>query len=438
MADAVTQFSTLSAVDAINAYIAIKQFELSERNLVLGRYAEKFSLPQRMGKTLRVTRHKRLTLPTAPLTEGVPPDAVALSIESVDVTVEQWGIVVLLTDVVQITLTHPALQKAIELTGLAMAEMFEREMAEMLLAGTNVVFGGSATTRAGLVAGDKLTTLVVLKVTTALRARGAMPWEGQLYAGCMAPQQEADLIQADTVFQSASNFANVRQLQYGEVGIWMGARWGRSNFIPIFKGLAAGSYGDADVTNPSATLPVYEGTTGGTFTANAPVKVSVVARDANSDYERRFNQESNTAIGAGNTALKVRFPNSANYVYDVYIDDAAAGGGTARLYAARQAANSLLIVTAPAATTAATPPSAPASGVEVFVGWVFGKDAWGRVELNGMSLQSYLTPAGASYSNPLAQGRKVGSKVMWKSFILDNAYFSRIETGSAFPSELPA
>jgi hypothetical protein len=71
------------------------------------------------------------------------------------------------------------------------------------------------------------------------------------------------------------------------------------------------------------------------------------------------------------------------------------------------------------------------------VAWVFGKDSFGRVELNGMSLQSYITPKGASYSNPLAQGRKVGSKIMWKSFIIDNTFFARIETASAFSAGLP-
>ena len=80
---------------------------------------------------------------------------------------------------------------------------------------------------------------------------------------------------------------------------------------------------------------------------------------------------------------------------------------------------------------------APASGVDTFVAFVFGKDGFGRVELSGMSLQSYITPAGASYSNPLAQGRKVGSKLMWKSFIMDNAFFCRLEFGSSLSGNFP-
>ena len=46
----------------------------------------------------------------------------ALAVDNVDVTVEQWGIVVLITDVGLITTKHPALTIAIQRTALAMAE----------------------------------------------------------------------------------------------------------------------------------------------------------------------------------------------------------------------------------------------------------------------------------------------------------------------------
>lgn len=433
MADTMTVFSTLQN-DAPNVWIAQRIFTLAERNLVLGRYAEKFDLPQRMGKTMRVVRYKRITLPNAPLVEGVPPDAVGLTIENVDVTVEQWGIVALLTDVVMITTTHPALQKAIDLTGLAMAEMVEREISKVLLGGTTVIFGGAAGSRGALAATDKMTTTVVLKSTTGLRARGAKAHEGDLYAGVIAPQVEADLLAADTTFQNASNFANVRALQFGEIGIWMGVRWARGNFLPIFVGVAAATTAAVTATKSQ----IIGNTAVAVYTANATVNVTVVARDINSDYERKISVQASVALGAGNTGLAVKTPSSTNYVYDIYVDDTGAGGGTARLFASRIAASTTVQVTALPAGSAATPPANPALSVSVFVNWVCGRDAFGRVELNGMSLQSYITPPGASYSNPLAQGRKVGSKVMWKSFILDNAFFTRIEVGSAFPDELPA
>ena len=434
MADAPTSFSTISS-DAPNVYIAAETLRLVERNLRVGKYASRYSLEQRTGKTLRVVRYRRMALPLTTLTEGTAPDAVALAVDTVDVTVEQWGIVALLTDVAQITTKHPALQIAIDRTGLAMSELLEREMCNMLLGGTNVVYPAAITARGSLAATDILATATVLKATASLRARGGAEFEGALFGGAMAPQQEADVLAADQTFKDASNFANVRALQFGEIGIWMGVRWARGNFLPVFQGVAA-------VTTAAATAEKTQITAtdgGGTITSSTNFKFCVVARDINTDYELKISVVSaNIASAAtGNTeSFTFVMPSSTNYTYDIYMS-AAGGSGSLFKVKSRQTAGATVVQTAEPAGTEATAPVAPAVDVSVFVAWVFAKDAFGRVELNGMSLQSYITPAGASYSNPLAQGRKVGSKVMWKSFILDNAFFTRIETSSAYADELP-
>jgi len=442
VADVATTFSTLSN-DAPNVWIARETYRLAERNLRVGKYAKLHTLPERMGKTMRIVRHSRLALPTGTLTEGVPPDAVALAIQNVDVTVEQWGIVVLLTDVAQITTQHPALAVAVDRTALAMAEVLEREQCVMLLAGTQVFFPSAVTTRAGLGAGNILSTAAVLKTTTALRNQGASEYEGGLFAGCMSPLQEGDVLASDATFKDASNFANVRALQYGEIGIWMGTRWGRSNFLPIFKGQAtpdtAGESGTLDAGTLKPQINAVDG--GGSITSATNFKFAVVFRDKTSDYERHITQTSANIASAAtgnNESFTVDVPAASltNYNYDVYMTVAGGAGNLFKVLSRQTTATSVAITTIPAGTEAVLP-AAPAATVEVFVAWVFGKDAFGRVELNGMSLQSYITPQGASFSNPLAQGRKIGSKIMWKSFIIDNTFFARVETGSAFSAGLP-
>lgn len=425
MADSPTTFSVLSA-DAPNVWIARETYRLAERNLRVGKYAKPHTLIQRMGKTLRVVRYKRLNLPTTTLTEGTPPDAVALATENVDVTVEQWGIVVLLTDVAEITTTHPALAIAVERTALAISEVLERELCEVLMAGTTVYYPGTATTRATIGANDKMDTATTIKSTVSLHNKGAAETEGGLYNGVMSPQQEGDLVTSDATFKDASNFANVRKLEFGEVGIWMGVRWARSNFMPIFKGVAAPG---------TQTASVAGFTQAGSGSALDGTLVTVVARDATTDYERVISQEKTIADADGSVTLTT--PTSANYVYDIYMTNAA--GASYKVVFERVAANTAKTLTAATYTagTAQTPPAAPATGREVFTAFVTGKDGYGRVELNGMSLQSYITPAGASWSNALAQGRKIGTKVMQKFFIIDNNYFARVETASTFSAELP-
>lgn len=413
-------------------------YELAEKKLQLGQFATKFQLEQRMGKTLRIVRYKRLNLPTSTLSEGTPPDAVALATENVDVIVEQWGIVVLLTDVSQITTKHPALNIATERTSLAMAEVLEREMAVTLLGGTNVFYGGDATSRASL-DGDKLTTANILAVLANLRANGAGDWEGGLYGGVMPPQVEADIIGADQTFQNANSYAgNLRPLEFGEIGVWMGVRWVRGQFLPILHGVAA-----PDANNPTAEkTEVDVVATGGSWGANDVANIIVVAREITTGYERKVSQASADLTLVNTTdKLVVHTPTSTAYVYDIYCtksDDAdpAVLSNYDRVHTGVAANTEVNILGFP--TGSVTPPVIPASGKTVFFVFVFGKDYFGRVELNGMSLESYITPAGASYSNPLAQGRKIGCKIMWKSFLIDNAYGARIECNSAYSGNLPA
>lgn len=441
MADVLTTFSTLSN-DAPNVYIANQMYRLAERHMRVGKYAKMHQVPQRMGKTLRIVRYKRLNLPYSTLTEGVPPDAVALATENVDVTLEQWGIVVLLTDVAEITTKHPALQIAIDRTAMAISEVLEREQCNMLLAGTQVYYPAAVTTRVGLAASNKLDTGTVLKATVALRNAGAAENEG-LFSGVMSPQQEGDVLASDTTFKDASNFANVRKLEHGEIGVWMGTRWARGNFLPVFKGQAAPTAGAVSGTLDAGTLkPQVNAVDGGGSIASATnFKFAVVFRDKTSDYERHITLTSADIASAatGNNesfTIAVSAASLVNYVYDVYMTVAGGAGSLFKVLSRQATATSAAITAAPAGTEAVLTAS-PNATVEVFVAWVFGKDSFGRVELDGMSLASYITPPGASYSNPLAQGRKIGTKVMFKSFIIDNNFFARIETGSAFSAGLP-
>jgi N4-gp56 family major capsid protein len=273
MPDVATTFSVLSN-DAPNVLIARKMYELAEKKLQLGQFATKFQLDQRMGKSLRIVRYKRLNLPQAVLSEGTPPDAVALATENVDVTVEQWGIVVLLTDVAEITTKHPALNIAQERTSLAMAEVLEREMAVTLLGGTNVFFGSGAANRGALDGTKKLITSDVLAVLANLRSNGAGDWEGALFGGVMPPQVEADLL-TDTTFVNANSYAgNLRPFEFGEIGVWQGVRWVRGQFLPIYKGVAAPDTGAA--TAEKAQVSAAAGSR----------QVVVVAREITTGYVR--------------------------------------------------------------------------------------------------------------------------------------------------------
>jgi N4-gp56 family major capsid protein len=439
MADVINNFSSLSN-DAPNVMITKRMYDLAERNLALGQFAKDYELENYMSKTMRIVRYNRFNLPVAQIVEGVAPDSVGLGFTFVDVTVEQWGIVALLTDVGILTITHPILEIAIERCALAISELTERENAKVLLTGTSAIYGnGGVTTRASIVntgspKTDRLTTSTVINATVQLRAQGAPSWDGELYGGVIQPQQEGDLLAADTTFQNASNFARVRKLENAEIGIWMGVQWVRGNFLPIFVGVAAP---DGSAVTATKSRVVVADTGGSLATGN--YQIVVVARDLTSDYERKISQNSaNLAVGASVTtgSVSVTTPTSANYVYDVYMTKV--GAVIPFKVFSRVAANTTVIVTTAPTGSEVVSPTAPASGLEVFCAWLVGKDGFARVKLNGMSMQSYITPAGATWSNPLAQGRKVGTKMMYKCAIQDNNFLVRLETVSTYSAFLPA
>src|SRR5262245_62116936 len=116
--------------------------------MVLGSIGRKEKLPQKNSKTIRLVRFKRFDLPTSPLVEGIPPDAIQLVMENVDVSLDQWGIVGLLTDVAEITIQHDALGKMTARCGMAIAEVKERETARTLLGGGTVRYATGVANRA--------------------------------------------------------------------------------------------------------------------------------------------------------------------------------------------------------------------------------------------------------------------------------------------------
>lgn len=440
MADVINNFSSL-ANDAPNVMITRRMYDLAERNLAVAQFAKDYTLDNYMSKTMRIVRYNRFNLPRTQLVEGVAPDSEDMGFVYVDITTEQWGIVARLTDVGLLTITHPILQIAMERCSLAIAELVERELATVLLqSGTSVVYGNAGvTTRASIVntgtpKSDRLTTATIIGATVQLRAQGAQAMDGGVFGGVMQPQQEGDVLASDTTFQNSSNFARVRKLENAEIGIWMGVHWVRGNFLPIYAGVAAP---DTDPITATKALVAVSDSGGSLATGN--YQVVVVARDVTSDYERKISQNSaNLAVGASVTtgSIAVTTPSSTNYTYDIYLT--AVGLTVPYKVRSRVAASTQVILTAAPAGTETIAPTAPASGLEIFMAWVFGKDAFARVKLNQMSMQSYITPAGATTHDPLAQTRKVGTKIMFKSAIQDQTFLVRLETVSAYSAFLPA
>lgn len=96
-------------------YIAEEVLPLAQRQLVAYQFGEPITLDTNRGTTYTASRYQRLPLPFAPLQEGVAPTGEAMTLTQVSATAQQWGDLVRLTDVANLTIYHPLFQQACQL-----------------------------------------------------------------------------------------------------------------------------------------------------------------------------------------------------------------------------------------------------------------------------------------------------------------------------------
>ena len=411
-----TTSSTLSN-DMLSAYIADKTLMVAEKQVKMAQLGDPARLPSKMSPSFQYTTYDRLALPQSTLTEGVTPASTQMSISTVSATVEQWGQVVVITDVANLTIKHNVFQKAVELLALAAAETRDREVQEVLLAGTNAQYAGTSnTTRGNLAAGDVITTGTIRTTVANLRNNGARPYSGDLLVGVIDPSVEQDLT-SDATFVAAAQYSKVQLLLNGEIGTWMGVRWIRSNFLYTFTGAASATAADVSAA--------------GSIDANTTVYTVTTRVDATTGFENGGTQEATTTVandGLNTHAVRVTMPSTTGYTYNVY---AGTVSGTLYQVSTGNAAGATYdITTVP--TSGTQHPAIAATGVTTHVVWVMGKEAFAVVTLDGMSLQTYAVRATASDSDKLAQRHSAGWKLMFKAVICNNNYLRRIECTSNY------
>lgn len=393
-------------------YIAAQTLKRINRDTIVYGMGKKEKLPYRFSKTFQFTRYEKLNLPYSPLSEGVTPaQGDDMSISTIQCTMDQWGSYVNLSDVAQITAKHPALQQAIQLLSEQATETIDRECIKLLLSNTNVTYPGVATSRATIAANDYMSTLVVKQVLADLRKQGAHAVSGRLFMGLLDPAVEMDLMEDDT-FTNAASYSNIVALFNGEVGTWYGVRWMCSNLIPTMQRAA-------DVVTASSAA-------GGSLLASTNYYVKVAYIDPQLGFETFVTQEQTQATGVGEDRVSVTLPADTSYTYNVYFGSTP---GVLYLVAESQLANAVIDIDDDP-NSGAIAPAHPGVGVEVHYSWVMGMEAFAVPEL--MSLQTFLTPAQASDSDPLLQRRKASWKVMFKPVICNELYLERIESASQF------
>jgi N4-gp56 family major capsid protein len=395
----------------VSTYIAQKVLSVALKEMVLYNVCDKVVLPKNSGRTFQYTRYERVVLPQSTLSEGVTPGDTAMSISTVSAVMDQWGAVIPLSDVAIDSVKHPVLQKAMELAGMQAAESLDREVALVLLAGTNVFYPNAISARGSLTTSDKLDTPAIGKVVSALRYKGARPYDGAMYFGVIDPYSEYDLIR-DSLFTSAAAYGSMKKLMNQEIGEWGGVRWVRSNTLPSI-GLATGASGAGSAT-------------AGSLSASTTYNAKLAVVNPNTGHEDFITATFNAATGMGQSSVDITVPALptgavAGSKFRLYFGS---NGGTLYKAASDIAASSTYNQGSVPTSGSVAQAAAPAS-VRVHHAFVLGKEGLACVELN--KIQAMLTPAVPSDSDPLMQRRKVGWKADFKCVITNDLFVARLE-----------
>lgn len=427
--------ATISTTSAFGTSIPDSYFKkeilkFGEYHLLYRQFANKESIPKGNGKVWKANRYLRLPLPLSALSEGVTPSDTDMTIEQVNCTASQYGIVVTVSDVLEMTVDHPVLQQAISLVRDVMERLDNEIICEALLAGANVIYPGVVTTRVGLAATDKMSTLAIQKAVAQLEFpsdtwASAPRFEGGSYKCILHRKHELDLVN-DATWQSMAIRLSKEDLDKGVVNRWMGVEFYTTNFGPRFENLGTTNAG-ASPTAVNAGI------------ADSATAVSSNGAFATANYDftwtrrhlhRRFEEGISGVITVAMTAThsaKFYAPTNTAYAYTLY---AGTSGGTRFKTAANNVAASSITDGLGVAAAGTVAPANPNTAVNVYVSFFMGKGAYAVVDLD--SMEAGIDDSGRTDSDPLKQRRKIGAKFLEGALILSDNNLVRVEAASTF------
>jgi N4-gp56 family major capsid protein len=239
------------------AYDRLLEFALRAEPLIRS-VADKTPAQQSIpGSTIVLQKYVDLTAATGTLTETVDPDAVALSTpDQVTITLNEYGNSVLVTralELFSLADVDPAISNVIAFN---LADSIDKVAMETLRGGTNVIYGGSATSTATVAAASTLDSADIRKAVAKLRSNKAAYRKGSLYWVGIHPEVSHDL-RAETGaagWRDPHNYSDVDKIYAGEIGQYEGAFFVESSRLYNSKS-------GADQSN-LATAPAVSGVSG--------------------------------------------------------------------------------------------------------------------------------------------------------------------------------
>ena len=178
------------------------------------------------GSSVVFSIYSDLSQATATLSESTDVSSIALGNPTqVTVTLNEYGSAVTTTKKLNLTSFNDVDAALADIIAYNAADSIDAVVASVLTSGTNVLYGGTATSTSSLGTTSLLTVADIRQAVTELRTNKALPRMGELYAAYVHPRQAADL-RAETGtggFQDLTKYVERTPFVAGAVGVIEGA-----------------------------------------------------------------------------------------------------------------------------------------------------------------------------------------------------------------------
>lgn len=213
----------------VGVYLPPKMLANAQPWLTLDQFAEKTPVPKNKGETIKWRRAVPFDVSTTTLVEGVTPPPQNFRFEDVTDTLDQYGAYTVITDKVEDLHEDPVLDKIAEEMGKQVASTKELISWVTVRGGTQVVYSGTATSRAtveDVLTLNQITAAVAIlkgnhgdKLTTRLSGSANYSTEpvNSSYVAVGSSELEGDIRDLDS-FVPVEKYGQVKPLNNYEIG----------------------------------------------------------------------------------------------------------------------------------------------------------------------------------------------------------------------------
>lgn len=373
--------------------------------MVHNRDAQKRTLPEHNGKTVKFRRFTPFAAITEPLAEGVTPAGQTLTETAFTAMVKPYGGHVELTDEINFYLLDNMHQETAKLLADQAALSLDTISRNALNAGMNVQYANSKTSRGALASADKLTFAEIKTAVRNLKRKNVKPFADGFYHAIVHPDVVHDLT-ADTMWVDVAKYQDKVKTERYELGTIYKVKFFESTNAMVFKAQTY-IYG----TKASLTATAFDAAT-----KCMTVSDSISEDDARAMTGLLVNVQITKSSAVSVTPMCIERVDATNKkVYFRWVPASTTDWTTT---------NALKIV----------PYGGGASGADVYSTLIYGENAFGTIELGGTgrNVQIIINAPGSSGAlDPLAQRGTIAWKVKgFCTVILQDDFIVRLESGA--------